>query len=164
MIRFWNACVMPQATQMEICHWLFGPFGETSPSVFRHHVMPLTDGRPVIGSVFPTEVTLSIEDVCSLNIHCADFSVVKQLVICKQCHLKNAKLMSVLKIFWKCVLCSVIGGNENWLLWNAGSRLHFAKCRGKQDSPPYFILSNKERTKAQKNSFLRYFSGSGGRL
>ena len=37
----------------------------------------------------------------------------------------------------------------------------FAKCRGKQESPPSFILSNKERTKAQKNSFLRYFSGSG---
>ena len=34
----------------------------------------------------------------------------------------------------------------------------------KQESPPSFILSNKERTKAQKNSFSRCFSGSGGRL
>ena len=50
--------------------------------------------------------------------------------------------------------------------WNAGSHFAFvfAKCRGKQESPPSFILSNKERKKAQKNSFLRCFSGSGGRL
>ena len=40
----------------------------------------------------------------------------------------------------------------------------FAKYRGKQDSPPTFILSNKERKKAQKNSFSRCFSGSGGIL
>ena len=60
--------------------------------------------------------------------------------------------------------CDTVG--ENWLFWNAGSRFAFVfvKCRGEQESPPSFILSNKERTKAQKNSFLRYFSGSGGRL
>ena len=33
----------------------------------------------------------------------------------------------------------------------------FAKCRGKQESLPSFILCNKERTKAQKNSFSRVF-------
>ena len=34
----------------------------------------------------------------------------------------------------------------------------FAKCRGKQESPPSFIFSNEERTKAQQNSFSRCFS------
>ena len=60
--------------------------------------------------------------------------------------------------------CDTVGRTD--CFWNAGLRFAFvfAKCRGKQESPPTFILSNKERTKAQKNSFLRYFSGSGGRL
>ena len=52
---------MPQAIQMEICPWLFGTFGETAPGVLRHHVMPRAYGRPVIGSVFPADVILSIE-------------------------------------------------------------------------------------------------------
>ena len=34
----------------------------------------------------------------------------------------------------------------------------------KQELPPSFIFSNMERTKAQKNSFSRCFSGSGGRF
>ena len=33
----------------------------------------------------------------------------------------------------------------------------FAKCCGKQESPPTFILSNKERKKHRKIPFLRYF-------
>ena len=33
------------------------------PKCVRHHVMPLAYGRPVFGSVFPTEVILSIERV-----------------------------------------------------------------------------------------------------
>ena len=40
----------------------------------------------------------------------------------------------------------------------------FAKCRGKQESPPSFMFSNKERTKAQQNSFFEMFLGSGGRF
>ena len=47
---------------------------------------------------FPLEVTLFIEKVfCSLDIRRANFSAVEQIVICKQCYFKNAKLMSVLK-------------------------------------------------------------------
>ena len=34
----------------------------------------------------------------------------------------------------------------------------------KQESPPSFIFSNMERTKAQKNSLLRLALGSGGRF
>ena len=53
---------------------------------------------PLVGSVFPLEVILFIEKVfCSLDIRRANFSVVEQIVICKQCYFKNAKLMSVLK-------------------------------------------------------------------
>ena len=33
----------------------------------------------------------------------------------------------------------------------------FAKCRGKQELPPTFILSNKERKKAKKNFFFEIF-------
>ena len=53
----------------------------------------------------------------------------------------------------------VIGGNitDYFLSW-------FAKCRGKQESPPSFMFSNMERTKAQQNSLLRMFLGSGGRF
>ena len=40
----------------------------------------------------------------------------------------------------------------------------FVKCRGKQESPPSFILSNKERKKAQKNSFFEIFLSTGGRF
>ena len=40
----------------------------------------------------------------------------------------------------------------------------FTKCRGKQESPPSFMFSNKERTKAQQNSFFEMFLGSGGRF
>ena len=40
----------------------------------------------------------------------------------------------------------------------------FAKCRGKQESPPTFILSNKERKKAQKKSFFEIFLSTGGRF
>ena len=40
----------------------------------------------------------------------------------------------------------------------------FAKCRGKQESPPSFMFSNKERTKAQQNSFFEMSLGSGGRF
>ena len=40
----------------------------------------------------------------------------------------------------------------------------FAKCRGKQESPPTFILSNKERKKAQKNSFFEIFLSTGDRF
>ena len=60
----------------------------------------------------------------------------------------------------------MIGGNENWLFWNAGSRFAFVfvKCRGKQESSPSFMFSNMERTKAQQNSFSRMFLGSGGRF
>ena len=43
-------------------------------------------------------------------------------------------------------------------------RFLFAKCRGKQESPSTFILSNKERKKAQKNSFFEIFLGSGGKI
>ena len=38
----------------------------------------------------------------------------------------------------------------------------FAKCCGKQESPPSFILSNKERTKAQKKFLFEIFLGFGG--
>ena len=56
------------------------------------------------------------------------------------------------------MLC-VISGNRTdcFLSW-------FAKCRGKQESPPSFMFSNMERTKAQQNSFSRIFLGSGGRF
>ena len=37
------------------------------------------------------------EGFCSLDIRHANFSAVEQIVICKQCYFKNAKLMSVLK-------------------------------------------------------------------
>ena len=37
----------------------------------------------------------------------------------------------------------------------------FIKCRGKQESPPSFILSNKERTKAQKKFLFEIFLGFG---
>ena len=40
----------------------------------------------------------------------------------------------------------------------------FAKCRGKQESPPSFMFSNMERTKAQQNSFFEMSLGSGGRF
>ena len=45
---------------------------------------------------------------------------------------------------------AVIGGNRTDCFL-AG----FAKCRGKQESPPSFMFSNKERTNAQQNSFSR---------
>ena len=53
---------------------------------------------------------------------------------------------------------------ELTVFWNAGLRFAFVfeKCRGKQESPPTFILSNKERKKAQKNSFFEIFLGFGG--
>ena len=55
---------------------------------------------PLVGSVFPLEVIFFIEKVfCSLDIRRANFSAVEQIVICKQCYFKNAKLMSVLKFF-----------------------------------------------------------------
>ena len=47
---------------------------------------------------------------------------------------------------------------------NTGLRFLFAKCRGKQESPPTSILSNKERKKAQKSSFFEIFLSTGGRL
>ena len=31
------------------------------PSCVRHHVIPLAYGRPIVGSVFPAEVIMSIE-------------------------------------------------------------------------------------------------------
>ena len=40
----------------------------------------------------------------------------------------------------------------------------FAKCRGKQESPPSFMFSNMERTKAQQNSLFEMSLGSGGRF
>ena len=40
----------------------------------------------------------------------------------------------------------------------------FAKCCGKQESPPSFILSNKEMKKAHKNSFFEIFLSTGGRF
>ena len=51
-------------------------------------------------------------------------------------------------------------------LFNTGLRFAFlfVKCRGKKESPPTFILSNKERKKAQKNSFFETFLSTGGRL
>ena len=58
------------------------------------------------------------------------------------------------------VASSVIRWEELTIFWNAGLcfAFVFTKCRGKQESPPTFILSNKERKKAQKNSFFsRYF-------
>ena len=36
-------------------------FWRDCPKCVRHHVMPLAYGRPVVGSVFPAEVILSIE-------------------------------------------------------------------------------------------------------
>ena len=56
------------------------------------------------------------------------------------------------------------GGKELTVFWNAGLRFAFvfAKCRSKKESPPTFILSNKERKKAQKNSFFEIFLGFGG--
>ena len=58
---------------------------------------------PLIGSVFPLEVILFIEKVfCLLDIRRVNFSTVEQIVICKQCYFKNAKLMSILK-FLKCI-------------------------------------------------------------
>ena len=58
----------------------------------------------------------------------------------------------------------VIRWERTGYFWNAGSRFAFvfAKCHGKQESPPSFILSNKERKKAQKNSFFEMSLGSGG--
>ena len=55
---------------------------------------------------------------------------------------------------------------EPTVLENAGLRFAFvfAKCRGKQESPLSFMFSNMERTKAQQNSLLRMFLGSGGRF
>ena len=52
------------------------------------------------------------------------------------------------------------------VLENTGLRFAFvfAKCRGKQESPPTFILSIKERKKAHKNSFFEIFLSTGGRL
>ena len=60
----------------------------------------------------------------------------------------------------------VIGGNRTdcFGMLVRVLRCFHKECRDKQESPPSFILSNKERTKAQKNSFSRCFSGSGGRL
>ena len=59
---------------------------------------------------------------------------------------------------------SVIRWERTDCFWNVGLRFAFvfAKCRGKQESPLSFILSNKERKKAQKNSFFKMFLGSGG--
>ncbi|CAI8585761.1 unnamed protein product [Vicia faba] len=58
--------------------------------------------------------------------------------------------------------CDTVGRTD--CFWNAGLRFAFvfAKCRGKQESPPTFILSNKERKKAQKNSFFEISLGLGG--
>ena len=64
---------------------------------------------PLVGSVFPLEVILFIEKVfCSLDIRRANFSAVEQIVICKQCYFKNAKLMSIFK-FLKMHFFSKIG-------------------------------------------------------
>ena len=42
------------------------------------------------------------------------------------------------------------------LLFNTGLRFAFAKCRGKQESPPNFISSNRKGKKYRKNPFSRY--------
>ena len=64
------------------------------------------------------------------------------------------------------VASSVIRWEELTVFWNAGLcfAFAFAKCCGKQESPPTFILSNKEREKAQKNSFFEIFMSTGGRF
>ena len=53
----------------------------------------------------------------------------------------------------------MIGGNRSDYFL-AG----FAKCRGKQESPPSFMFSNMERTKAQQNSLFEMSLSSGGRF
>ena len=60
----------------------------------------------------------------------------------------------------------MIRWEELAVFWNDGLRFAFfsAKCGGKQESSPTFILSNKERKKAQKNSFFEIFLSKGGRL
>ena len=61
-------------------------------------------------------------------------------------------------------MCDTVA--EPTVLENVGLRFAFvfAKCRGKKESPPTFILSNEERKKAQKNSFFEIFLSTGGRL
>ena len=40
----------------------------------------------------------------------------------------------------------------------------FAKCRGKQESPPTFILSNQEKEKRTEKTFFEMFLSKEGRL
>ena len=40
---------------------------------------------------------------------------------------------------------------------NTGLRFLFAECRGKQESPSTFILSNQEKGKEQKKPFFEIF-------
>ena len=47
---------------------------------------------------------------------------------------------------------------------NTGLHFLFAKCHGKQESPPSFILSNKERKKSTEKFPFRDILSTGGRL
>ena len=103
----WISCPIPQVTQMEICPWLFSTFERfleswlDFPRSAGCHAMPLDYERPIIGNVFfPSEVILSTERIFVHWIFVVWISLsFEQLTIFKQCHLKNAKLMSVLKFF-----------------------------------------------------------------
>ena len=56
-----------------------------------------------------------------------------------------------------CNIPIVIRGEELTIFGNAGLRFAFvfAKYRGKQESPPTFILSNKERKKSTEKFLFR---------
>ena len=60
---------------------------------------------------------------------------------------------------WLILDCDTVGRTD--CFWNAGLRFVFAKCRGKQESPPTFILSNKEKEKKNRKNLFREFEYAG---
>ena len=104
-IRCWNSCPIPQGIQMEICPWLFGIFDRFFESWLD---CPRCVGQWSCRAPWLWEIChwkhLSIwsdfvywESFHSLDIRCVNFSIVKQLAICKQWYSNNAKFMSVLR-------------------------------------------------------------------
>ena len=64
--------------------------------------------------------------------------------------------MDAIKYIFEKPFCDTVAEPE--LFWNVGLcfAFVFAKCRGKQESPPNFILSNRKGQKYRKIPFSRF--------
>ena len=77
------------------------------PRLIRHHVMPLDYERLVIGNVFSVwGDSVHWGGLCSLNIHCVNFSAIWIINHMQTMSFKECKAYVYLEIFWKCIFCS----------------------------------------------------------